>query len=134
MKDMAIRTALVDLYEFIYAVSSDCVHFNPRIIVRNAWGDGKCSFEHSTKNFEDYYSALCKVYGIYLLSFFLREFSQELGLSPDTQPLIDSLSIKLSRELRWPEAVTYEEMNKPGPTDADRVLMRAMHTAKQTDA
>ena len=130
MKDMAEKTKLSDLYDFLYAVSSDNVHFNPRIIIRNAWGDGRKTFMHSTKNFQDYYINLCAVYGVYLFCRFIEFFQKELRLSSAVASEVERLSIAIDGKLRWPEAVTFEEMNKGGPTDTERVLRKMIHTAK----
>lgn len=130
MKDMAGKTKLTDLYDFLYAVSSDNVHFNPRIIIRNAWGDGHKTFNHSTKNFQDYYADLCVVYGTYLFCRFVEFFKMDLRLSADLVADAERLSSTLDAKLRWPEAVTFEEMNKEGPSDAERVLRKMIHGAK----
>jgi hypothetical protein len=129
MKDMAERAKLVDVFDFIYAISSDCVHFNPRILIRNAWGNATSSWTHSTRNFELYYSALCKFYGVYLLSLFLTAFAEDLGLSPDTRLLADALANSLLGEPRWPEALTYEEMNKLAPSYVKPVMLSVMARA-----
>jgi hypothetical protein len=130
MKDMAEKADLTDLYEFLYAVSSDNVHFNPRIIIRNAWGDGHKTFTHSTKQFHDYYADLCTVYGTYLFCRFIESFKVDLRLSADVVSKTEQLSNDLDARLRWPEAVTFEEMNKDGPSDAERVLRKMIHEAK----
>jgi hypothetical protein len=125
-RNMATEVGLDDLYDFVYAITSDVVHFNPRIIIRNAWGDHP-KFSHSTSNFDPYYRAFCRIYGVYFLCLFSVAFAKEIGLSTESLRLIAELETALNDEIRWPEAVTYEEMNLAPPSYVTRVLLKSAH-------
>lgn len=81
-RNMASEVALDDLYDFMYAITSDVVHFNPRVIIRNAWGKDMEKFDHSVNNFDEYYADFCRTYGVYFLCQFAKAFQSELAFSP----------------------------------------------------
>ncbi len=126
VRSMATAVALDDLYDFMYAITSDVVHFNPRVIIRNAWGEHP-KYSHSVSHFDQYYLSMCRVYGLYFLCTFADTFAAEFTLSPDSKVVILRLAQSLEDELRWPEAVTYEEMNLESPSDILRVIAKAAH-------
>lgn len=123
-RDMAAAVALEDIYDFMYAVTSDIVHFNPRIIIRNAWGKDEKHFSHSVNNFDSYYTDFCRAYGIFFLCLFARAFQSDFSFSSSYMKAIGKLDAWLDEKLRWPEAVTFEEMNVEGPTEVMRILMK----------
>lgn len=129
VRSMASAVGLDDLYDFVYAITSDVVHFNPRIIIRNAWGDHP-KFLHSTSNFDPYYRSFCRIYSLYFLCAFSNEFVADFELAPESVLVLTKLAAALESELRWPEAVTYEEMNLEPPSDILRLLAKAAHRAK----
>lgn len=129
VKNMAAEVNLADIYDFIYAVTSDIVHFNPRIVIRNAWGDSPV-FHHSCKNFDLYYQAFCRVYGLYFLCLFVGSFSSDIALSAEFVDSIHKLRESLDEEPRWPEAVTFEEMNIKPPSSFQRLLSGSFHEQK----
>lgn len=124
IRNMASDVALGDLYDFMYAITSDVVHFNPRVIIRNAWGKDKKLFDHSANNYDAYYADFCQTYGVYFLCLFARAFQLELAFSAAYRNTIAKLEGWLDDKLRWPEAVTYEEMNVKGPAEVLRILMK----------
>ncbi|MGG2425022.1 DUF5677 domain-containing protein, partial [Ralstonia pseudosolanacearum] len=91
MRNMAVDMGLDDLYDFMYAITSDVVHFNPRIIVRNAWGDTRERFQHSVGNFDVYYADFCQTYSLFFLCEFVRAFSTELSFSGEYLTSIGAL-------------------------------------------
>jgi hypothetical protein len=123
-RNMASDIALGDLYDFMYAITSDVVHFNPRVIIRNAWGKDRKRFDHSVNNYDVYYADFCQTYGIYFLCLFARAFQLELAFSAAYRDTIAKLEGWLDEKLRWPEAVTYEEMNVEGPDELLRIVMK----------
>jgi len=123
-RNMAVEVGLDDLYDFMYAITSDVVHFNPRVIIRNAWGDTKKRFQHSVGNFDVYYADFCQTYSLFFLCEFVRAFSVELSFSGEYLKSIGKLEEWLTEKLRWPEAVTFEEMNIDGPAEVLRLLMK----------
>lgn len=124
-RNMAEKVGLDDFYDFIFAVTSDIVHFNPRVIMRNAWGDNKQEFKHSSNNFDLYYRNFCCTYSLYLHCELSKAFQSELKLSENYLERILKLQQDLNEQLRWPEAVTYEEMNVEGPKEIMRILLKA---------
>jgi hypothetical protein len=116
IEQMAMKVGLTPLYEFLYAATSEIVHFNVRIALRSGWGDlSKLEFRFSPANFSRYYILFARTYSAFLLVQFCRAFRTMLKLSPSFMDAIDEieLSIELSIEsqLRWPEILTFEEMN-----------------------
>jgi hypothetical protein len=123
-RNMATEVALDDIYDFMYAITSDVVHFNPRVIIRNAWGKDKVQFDHSVNNFDMYYAEFCRTYSIFFLCLFARAFLTELTFSSEYIAVIAKLEARLEEKLRWPEAVTFEEMNIKGPGDVIRIALK----------
>jgi len=130
---MANEVELDDLYDFLFAVTSDIVHFNPRIIIRNAWGENEQELKPSTKNFDLYYQNFCRTYSLYLFCKFSQTFKLELNLSEIYLSSILELEQDLNEQLRWPEAVTYEEMNKDGPKEIMRILMKSNYESQNSE-
>lgn len=123
-RNMAVEADLDDLCDFMYAITSDVVHFNPRVILRNAWGKKNECFERSVGNFDIYYADFCQTYSVFFLCEFVRSFSLEFSFSSEYLKNIGELEEWLDEKLRWPEAVTFEEMNIDGPADFLRLLMK----------
>jgi hypothetical protein len=121
---MAKDVGLGDLYDFVYAVTSDVVHFNPRVIIRNAWGSSKERFDHSVQNFELYYADFCQTYGLLFLCEFTKSFGNELSLSEGYREEVAQIERELNDKLRWPEAVTFEEMNMKDPGTIIRIVLK----------
>lgn len=123
-RNMAVEVSLDDLYDFMYAITSDVVHFNPRVIIRNAWGETKERFQHSVGNFDVYYADFCQTYSLFFLCEFVRAFSSEVSFSGEYLASIGRVEEWLTQKLRWPEAVTFEEMNIDSPAEVLRLLMK----------
>ena len=124
IRNMASQLGLDDIYDFIYAISSDVVHFNPRMVLRNVWGDTQGTAKVSTANFSDYYRDFTRTYSVYFLCEYVSSFRGEFDFSPEFREAIVKLNAWLADKLRWPEAVTFEEMNVEGPSDAERILRK----------
>ncbi|MCS2609286.1 DUF5677 domain-containing protein [Halomonas dongshanensis] len=129
---MAKATNLHDLYSYLYSTTSKWVHFSPQILLRMGWGGtledvgDHTEWVFSTKNFTQYYVEFNRTYSLFLL---LRLFrGPAASLLPDgAAKIIDALESFLNEPLRWPEAVTYEELNIDGPKSFMRILLRAAH-------
>ena len=127
---MAKKVGLSDLYEFLYAATSEVVHFNVRIALRSGWGAQKGEFSFSPSNFSMYYQHFARTYSAYLLLRFCRTFRSALTLSSAFMNAIDSVEVVLESEIRWPEIVTFEEMNVP---QNDNIILRALLVVKQDE-
>lgn len=130
VKQMAKRVNLGQFYEFIYAVTSEIVHFSVRIALRSGWGDAPKQVIFSTKNFSRYYLEFSQFYSLYLLTKFCRTFRKDLNFSDAFMNVIKEMREILDERLRWPEAVTYEEMNQPNPNELIRAVLLVAHREK----
>lgn len=133
---MAKATSLHELYNYLYSATSKWVHFSPQILLRMGWGGtpedvgGHTEWVFSTKHFSLYYVEFNRIYSLFLLVRLFRGPATSL-LPNDAARLIDALEGVLDETLRWPEAVTYEELNIDGPKSFMRILLRAAHEAKK---
>jgi len=112
------------VYDFIYRVTSDSVHSNPRSLLRQGWGkeppeDNRTlrSVRFSTTNMGVHHANTCQTYGTYMLCLFLELFDDELALIQNQEEQDASAELRefIWTISRWPEAVTFEEMNIEGP-------------------
>lgn len=130
VRDMAERTGLMQTYEYIYFLSSNFVHFNPHTLMRTGWGPEEGPFRFSVHNFSGYYADLASFYGAVLfVGFFFR-----LGnghFSPKCSNDVDRILKIIDAVPRWPEIVTFEEMNRKPPMLG--FLARAMRKVAQDD-
>jgi len=138
IEQMAIKVNLQRLYDFIYSITSEVVHFSPRIALRSGWGICPLAPHHpgehhptsgvfSTKNFCRYYLDFSRIYGLYLFVLFCHTFRRDLGLSDSFIRQIKKMQSLLDNELRWPEAVTFEEMNQQDPGPILRAVLKVAH-------
>jgi hypothetical protein len=138
IEQMAIKVNLRWLYDFIYSATSEVVHFNPRIALRSGWGICPLPAHHpgghvprsgvfSTKNFCRYYLDFNRTYGLYLFLLIALSFRKDLALSDSFIGRIKKMQTLLDDELRWPEAVTFEEMNQKDPGPILRAVLRLAH-------
>jgi len=116
MEQMAIKLGMREEYDYFYRVTSDVVHFNPRIALRSGWGPDPKRSQFSMVNFARYYLGFCQVYSVMLFTMMARAFAKELTLSKAFREGITKLEKDLDGEMRWPEAVTFEEMNQKPPS------------------
>jgi hypothetical protein len=129
---MATECNLLELYEFMYSATSKWVHFNPHILVRRGWsgpgGTHKVSYEttssFSTKHFDRYYVELNRVYSKLLLGLLPRKFLNEFDKPDKVEHLLVEIDRYTRELLRWPELVTFEELNLDGPGILQRILLR----------
>jgi Family of unknown function (DUF5677) len=107
--------ALDLLYDFIYRLTSSTVHFSPQTLLRLGWGelDGKVTF--SVKHFSDYYTKFCQVYNILLLCLYFELFEEHLPVNILFKNAISELREEILSYTRWPEMITFEEMNIKAP-------------------
>ena len=130
VEQMAARVHLKQFYEFIYAVTSELVHFNVRIALRSGWGKSPTEVVFSTKNFAPYYLEFAQFFSVYMLIAFCRSFRRDLGLSTELMRVTAEMQMVLDDRLRWPEAVTFEEMNIKGPNELWRAVLKVVHLEK----
>jgi hypothetical protein len=107
------------LYEFIYRLSSSTVHFSPQTLLRMNWGnvdsENNLSGTISINHMANYHKAFCRIYGALLFSFYFEFFPEEVGSTATEGAIVIEIRKNLLSEPRWPEMITFEEMNLPVP-------------------
>ncbi|WP_026399009.1 DUF5677 domain-containing protein [Acetobacter nitrogenifigens] len=106
------------IYNYIFRLTSSTVHFSMRSLLRTGWGtvtSEGLEATFSTKNMSEYYVAFCQVYGVFLLSVYFEFFPDLLRVTPNAQSHVRKMRVALAQLNRWPEMLTYEEMNQNIP-------------------
>jgi hypothetical protein len=119
------RGTIEVIYDYIFRLTSGTVHFNSQALLRTGWGDRTpdcLEVTFSTKYMSPYYSAFCKVYGVFLLSIYFEFFCDLLKIPTSAQSRMQRMRLALARQNRWPEMLTFEEFNKEMPEN--RTTMR----------
>jgi len=128
---MAKECGMTPLYAYLYSATSRWVHFTPQLLLRMGWGGGPednssaTEWKFTTTNFEPYYIDFNRTYALYLLIRLLRGPGRALLIALPDLKLVDDLEETLEDILRWPEAVTFEELNLKGPPPIMRILYKA---------
>ena len=104
------------VYDFIYRLTSDAVHFSPQILLRSGWGNLPTEVNFSSSHMGPYYLAVNWVYGGYLLCLYFEFFSEFLEPNQEEENAVAELRKYLLEIPRWPEMITFEELNVPDPT------------------
>jgi Family of unknown function (DUF5677) len=131
IEQMAVKVGLSEFYEYLYAATSEIVHFNVRIASRSGWGSGKNEFNLSPSNFAKFYAQFDRIYAAYVWFSFCREFRSALQLSPEFMNVVDSVEQAFESVYRWPELVKFEAMNVPQNED---IILRAILEMKQRES
>ncbi len=132
-KELARDHGLERLYEYLYALASDVVHFNPRVLLRTGWSDDPERPVFSITHFSSYYAALAVFYSHYLLVHFYRTFAGELDAAGACSSTFDDLEEWLNDCPWWPEMVTFEELNRKEPTPGELLVSLILHKVTRTD-
>lgn len=109
------------VYDFIYRLASGEVHSTPRTLLRLGWGtstkpDGEpTKGKFSTKNLAPYFLAVAQIYSTYIVCLWFELFSDQFGATEKELTTVSELREYLLSWHRWPEIVTYEEMNQELP-------------------
>jgi hypothetical protein len=114
---------LTMLYDYIFRLTSGSVHFNPYVLYRTGWGKQIVRF--SPKNFSKYYLEYARIYGLLLFCCYFELFGRFLRPNKRVSALVIELRFDLVGESRWPEMITFEEMNlRPPEGDTLRYIYR----------
>ena len=114
VRDLAKDVGLKSTYDFIYFAASNFVHFNPSTLFRTGWGSDKGPFTFSIRNMNEYYRSFSSFYGAVLFIGFQASFSEKyFNVSLDTEA--NRLIELIGHVQRWPEIITFEEMNEKPP-------------------
>jgi hypothetical protein len=115
IKDMANLTGLTSTYDYMYFAASNFAHFNPQSLLRMGWGNEEGPFRFSVAKFNAYYKSLCSFYGSIIFIGFHSAFSPE-HFTNDCNADVNKLINLIGQVHRWPEIVTFEEMNLQPPS------------------
>jgi uncharacterized protein DUF5677 len=122
------QPVLASLYDYLYRLTSAGVHFNVQSLLRSGWGSSidQCTF--STQNFDRYFAAYAKIYGAFLFCIYFEFFGRFLKPGSSITKTISEIRKAVFLESRWPEMVTFEEMNLPMPEDnfLGRIILSVM--------
>lgn len=80
-EQMAIKLKMKEMYDYFYQVTSNVVHFNPRILLRSGWGSDPERGQFSMTNFAIYYLRFCQIYSVLLFATMVRVFAVDLTFS-----------------------------------------------------
>ena len=114
---------LAVVYEYIYRLTSKMVHFSPQHLLRTGWGS-TCTTTFSTRNMGPYFVAISQIYGLFLFCLYFERFARFLRPGASNQTLVAALRKELVICGRWPEMITFEEMNLEVP-DMDPISILA---------
>lgn len=114
IRDMADEVGLSSTYEYIYFAASNFVHFNPQALLRMGWGPELGPFTFSVRNMNGYYQSFSGFYGAVLFIGFCSSFGAK-HLNADLDTEIARLLELIGHIDRWPEVITFEEMNQEPP-------------------
>lgn len=103
------------IYNYIYRLTSGTVHFSTRALLRTGWGKDENNFSFSTTNMGPYYAQFCRVYGLFLLTVYFEFFGTAFGMDDEVAQAVKALRRSLVMKNRWPEMITFEEMNVSVP-------------------
>ncbi|SRR5258708_5882935 len=109
---MADKVGMLPLYRYVYHATSQFVHFSPRLLLRMGW-EGPPRFTIATANFGDYYHHFSVFYGTFLLIAIFEWLSSvnSPAVIEKNPSALTLLKDYLHNTSRWPELVTFEEMN-----------------------
>jgi len=123
---MARAVGLKGFYDYLYAATSRFVHFTPRELLRMGWGsDDTGPMRFSPRGFSRYYSAFNKFYAPFMLVTFCTTFSKRLGCTNRVRAEVEAIIQILTDEVRWPELITHEELNREAPSPLQYLLLHA---------
>ena len=144
VRKMAKASGLVELYDYMYSATSKWVHCSPHVLLRMGWSKEpraevcaeKTHWVFSTRQFAAYYRDFNRFYSVYLLDLIVTKFSEEFHDKNDVEEILQRLRSEMKSTLRWPELVTFEELNLDGPTFLQRILFSVANNeeAAQSDS
>ena len=125
---MAESLGIRSFYDFYYGLSSEVVHFNPRVLLRMGWGPDGGVVNFGARHFSKYYRVFGFVYGCLLFTEIIRASRRRLNILSELMKLVKNLEYEINDLLRWPEPVTFEELNLEPPNVLLRAVLKMAHT------
>lgn len=129
IKRLASKVGLETTYGYVYHMSSNFVHFNPNQLLRLGWGAEDGPFIFSVRHFEKYYLDVSRFLGAIVFFGYCCAFSNMFERS-FPEKYIKCVTSRLESSARWPEIITFEEMNQEFPN----ILVRAAANVMRDDA
>jgi hypothetical protein len=111
------------LYDYLYRLTSGGVHFNVQSLLRSGWGPSPKRFQFSTRHLQPYFSAYCATYGAFMFCLYFEFFGSILRPLPKVSATVAKIRENLLFTPRWPEMVTFEEMNLKVPEQGTTLRM-----------
>ena len=127
VEKMAKEIDMVDIYNYLYTASTDLVHFRVGTLLKMGWSatqNSKNTFRFSTKNFYIYYDYFLCFYSTFLFVEFTKTFKSILDIKNRKWEIIKELDSSILNCYKYPELVTYEELNLKRPSPIVEALMR----------
>ena len=122
---------LAKLYDYLYRLTSRTVHFRVGALLRTGWGNKpNCTF--SVQHFKGYYSAFGRIYGAFMFCVYFELFPRVLRPNKIVLKRVDAIRDSILSVVRWPEMITFEEMNLPVPDPG--ILINALSVVMQKQA
>lgn len=106
---------LAILYDYLYRLTSAAVHFNVQSLFRSGWGASPKRVTFSTRHFHWYFVDFSQIYGAFMFCLYFEFFGDLLRPSPEASAAVAEIRSDLLYTPRWPEMVTFEEMNLRPP-------------------
>lgn len=126
-RELAKASGLLELYNYLFSLTSNLVHFNPIITFTSGWGDSPNEPVFKFDNFESHYKKICIVYGCELVAEYTRSFSSLLQVDCSIIEAAEALSSHVHKYIRWPEILTFEQLNIKSPSEMMRFLRKACY-------
>jgi Family of unknown function (DUF5677) len=126
---------LLHVYNYLYRMASGMVHFSMQTLLRTGWGTTQDTSikegKFSTTNFSLYYKEVAELYGAYMFCCYFELFNDLLMAGKEEQASIDAIREAILGRRRWPEMVTFEEMNMEPPKFSFAELVLTVHQASE---
>lgn len=105
---------LLTLYDYLYRLTSGTVHFSIGSLFRTGWGQQpNCTF--SVRHFTGYYGAFARIYGAFMFCAYFELLARFLRPDKSIRRRVVAIRDSILSLVRWPEMITFEEMNIPVP-------------------
>jgi len=114
---------LAILYDYLYRLTSAGVHFSVQSLLRSGWGPNLREFRFSARSFQQYFSEYCSLYGAFIFCVYFEFFSAVLRPDQKERATIGKIREQVLFTPRWPEMVTFEEMNLEAPKEGRTLQM-----------
>lgn len=122
VRQMAKSQGLLMLYDYLYNATSRLVHFSPGNLFRMCWGNPNGEMTCEINALEKYYQKFIEFYATHLLCTLAHQFQTQLRISSEVQSFLNDRLTKVNQLTRWPELITFEELNAKNPWDEPNAM------------